>query len=253
MEEKFPPAVPPADPPQCEAHSSQGEAIPTKEGAEPPQGNAYPPQDGTYIYPPQGETYPLQAEPTCRRTEPTHHRAEPTHNRAEPTHRRRSRSAAERSLPAAGRSLPGIPATAGRSSTRFQRFPSSLLSARWALMMVFQSYMHNYFLCTHILATPQQQTNVVIVQPRSTAPVHTKVGDYGYTLSIVLTVICFLCGSWCSLCLSIPAIFVASSARDAAARGDLLGAKRKGHIANSLNAGAVIAFVLLWVMIVIRL
>ena len=47
--------------------------------------------------------------------------------------------------------------------------------------------------------------------------------------------------------------FLYLQARDAAARGDLLGAKRKGRIANSLNAGAVIAFVLLWVMIVIRL
>ncbi|KAL5503530.1 hypothetical protein EMCRGX_G010494 [Ephydatia muelleri] len=63
-------------------------------------------------------------------------------------------------------------------------------------------------------ATPQQQTDsTVFVQPQpivSTA-VFTPVGDYYYTASIIFSFICFFCGSWWSLCCTIPAIFVASS------------------------------------------
>ena len=36
-------------------------------------------------------------------------------------------------------------------------------------------------------------------------------GDYYLTLSIVLTVICLLCGTWYSLFCTIPAIIIAAS------------------------------------------
>ena len=40
-------------------------------------------------------------------------------------------------------------------------------------------------------------------------------------------------------------------ARDAAARGDLLGAKRRGLIANGLNATALIAFAIVIAVIIV--
>eukprot|EP00731_Ephydatia_muelleri_P007571 Em0003g1819a len=70
-------------------------------------------------------------------------------------------------------------------------------------------------------ATSQQESNTVVVvqrQPTVTTTVITPVGDYYYTASIVLTFICLFCGSWWSLCCTIPAIFMASSAKMLLAR-----------------------------------
>ena len=57
------------------------------------------------------------------------------------------------------------------------------------------------------------QTSCAVVQPKRTVTttVNTSVGDYGYTSSMVLSIICFLCGSWWALCCTIPALFAASS------------------------------------------
>ncbi|KAL5503598.1 hypothetical protein EMCRGX_G010571 [Ephydatia muelleri] len=102
-------------------------------------------------------------------------------------------------------------------------------------------------------ATSQQTGNTVVVvqpQPTVTTAVFTPVGDYNYTASIVLSFICFFCGSWWSLCCTIPAIFVASSARDAAARGDLEGARSSGRMACGLNIAAVVFYVIIWAVII---
>eukprot|EP00731_Ephydatia_muelleri_P007514 Em0003g1762a len=103
-------------------------------------------------------------------------------------------------------------------------------------------------------ATLQQQTGSTVVfvqpQPTVTTAVFTPVGDYYYTTSIVLSFICFFCGTWWSLCCTIPAIFVASSARDAAARGDLEGARRSGQTALGLNIAAVVFYVIIWAVII---
>ncbi|KAL5503579.1 hypothetical protein EMCRGX_G010551 [Ephydatia muelleri] len=95
-------------------------------------------------------------------------------------------------------------------------------------------------------ATSQQESNTVVVvqrQPTVTTTVITPVGDYYYTASIVLTFICLFCGSWWSLCCTIPAIFMASSARDAAARGDLARASHYGQTALGLNICAVFFYI----------
>ncbi|KAL5503536.1 hypothetical protein EMCRGX_G010501 [Ephydatia muelleri] len=136
----------------------------------------------------------------------------------------RGRPTPGRSLPTPGRSLP----TTGRCLPQ----PSSILSTRWALITT--------------------GSTVVFVQPQPTVTtaVFTPVGDYYYTTSIVLSFICFFCGTWWSLCCTIPAIFVASSARDAAARGDLEGARRSGQTALGLNIAAVVFYVIIWAVII---
>ncbi|KAL5503408.1 hypothetical protein EMCRGX_G010352 [Ephydatia muelleri] len=298
--EKFPPAILPADQ-QCGAHSSQGEAIPTKEGAEPPQGNAFPPQDGIYIYPPQSGAYPLQGGayplqggvcppqggayppqggvyPQQGDSYPRQGDANPQQGGAYPPQggayapqggaypsQGDSYMPQGNSYPPQGDANPqqggayapqggayppqggAYPSQGGAYPPQggaYPEYPPQLGGVRPG----FNGSPPPYY----PQATPQQQTNVVIVQPKSTAPVRTKVGDYGYILSIVFTIICLFGGSWLSLCCTIPAIFVASSARDAASRGDLEDAKRSGRTAYGLNGAAVVAFVITWVAVAIR-
>eukprot|EP00731_Ephydatia_muelleri_P007534 Em0003g1782a len=103
-------------------------------------------------------------------------------------------------------------------------------------------------------ATPQQQMGSTIIvvhrQPTVATTVITRVGDYYFITSIVLSFICFFCFSWWSLCCTIPAIFAAISARDAAARGDLEGARRSGQMALGLNIVAVVFFIIIWAVII---
>ena len=106
-----------------------------------------------------------------------------------------------------------------------------------------------------------------------TTTVFRPVGDYYYTASIVLSFLCFFCGSWWALCCTIPAIFVASSvsgSRDLHVTfmsltcvictycrpgrqrpgGDLEGARRSGQMALYLNIAGVVSFVVLWILII---
>eukprot|EP00731_Ephydatia_muelleri_P007360 Em0003g1608a len=257
-QEKFPPAILPADQ-QCGAHSSQGEAIPTKEGAEPPQGNAFPPQDRIYIYPPQSGAYPLQGGayplqggvcppqggayppqggvyPQQGDSYPRQGDANPQQGGAYPPQggayapqggaypsQGDSYMPQGNSYPPQGDANPqqggayapqggayppqggAYPSQGGAYPPQggaYPEYPPQLGGVRPGFNGSPPYYPQ---------ATPQQQTNVVIVQPKSTAPVRTKVGDYGYILSIVFTIICLFGGSWLSLCCTIPAIFVASS------------------------------------------
>eukprot|EP00731_Ephydatia_muelleri_P007351 Em0003g1599a len=155
-----------------------GEAIPPKEGSELhggvylPQGGAYPSEGGAY--PPQGGAYLPQGYPP-------------------------------QGYPPQGGEYPPQGGAYAPQGGAYPEYPPP----QGGVQPVFNGPPPPYY----PQAIPQQQTgcNVVIVQPKSTAPVYTPVGDYGYTLSIVLTIICFLCGTWWSLCCTIPAIFVACS------------------------------------------
>ncbi|KAL5499995.1 hypothetical protein EMCRGX_G011479 [Ephydatia muelleri] len=61
----------------------------------------------------------------------------------------------------------------------------------------------------------QQSSNVVVVggQPSAatTTVVHRSTGDHFLTVSVVLTILCVVCGGWGSLLCTIPAIVVASA------------------------------------------
>ena len=101
----------------------------------------------------------------------------------------------------------------------------------------------------------QSSSNVVVVQQQPTAvytqtAVHAS-GDNFLTLSIVLTILCFLCGTWYSLLCTIPAIFLASAARDAERSGDLVGARQKRNAALICNIIACVWWVVAFLIIVI--
>ncbi|XP_019850383.1 PREDICTED: uncharacterized protein LOC109581060 isoform X2 [Amphimedon queenslandica] len=78
------------------------------------------------------------------------------------------------------------------------------------------------------ISEPQKQTNnsavVVSSQPTptiATTAIHHDVGDHYLTLSVTVTVLCFITGSWSALLCTIPAIIFSSMARDAEAHGDM--------------------------------
>ena len=58
----------------------------------------------------------------------------------------------------------------------------------------------------------QENTGVITVQPSESETVHFQnrnPGDHFLMLSVVMSIVCFLVGSWCALCCTIPAIFYA--------------------------------------------
>ncbi|KAL5503412.1 hypothetical protein EMCRGX_G010360 [Ephydatia muelleri] len=108
------------------------------------------------------------------------------------------------------------------------------------------------FQSEHLQQQPSH-VHLVIEQPRSAAAVYPSVssaGDCGFVTSIVLSFICFFCGTWCSLCCTIPAIFVASSAKEAAARGDYVAARRNERTALALNIAAVVFYILFLALVI---
>ena len=53
----------------------------------------------------------------------------------------------------------------------------------------------------------QGNSGVITVQPSETVYVQNRnPEDHYLTLSVVLSIVCFLFGSWCALCCTIPAI-----------------------------------------------
>ena len=188
-------------------------------GMNPPPGGAYPPQGGAYppqgvAYPPQGGAYPPQGMAYPPQGGP---------------------------YPPQGGVSPPQPGYTGYNPSGFQ---PGYDPAQPGYNTPPPSY--------YPQATQQASNTVVVVQsqPKVTTAVFTPVGDYYYTISVVLTFLCFFCGSWWSLCCTIPAIFVASAARDAAARGDLDGARRSGQTALGLNIAAVVFYVVIWALII---
>ena len=70
-------------------------------------------------------------------------------------------------------------------------------------------------LCSSVI---QEYDVAVVAQPPPTVILyqrHYGTGDHYLLLSILLTFICFFCGTWLSLMCTIPAIFFAISVSDA--------------------------------------
>eukprot|EP00731_Ephydatia_muelleri_P034632 Em0069g7a len=165
-----------------------------------------PPSTNSTVY---GKLLDVIKDITHSKTEPIYHRARLNHRRAEPIHRR-----------------------AGLNPRRAE-------------------LTHSIQLGILLLLTIHKTGNtVVVMQPRRTvsvtSTVDAPVDDYGYTVSIVLCFICLFCGSWCSLCCIVPAIYFASSAKSAASRGHLESARHSGRIANGLNTASVVSYVIIF-------
>eukprot|EP00731_Ephydatia_muelleri_P011909 Em0006g803a len=100
----------------------------------------------------------------------------------------------------------------------------------------------------------QQSSNVVVInaQPSAatTTVVHRPTGDHYMTLSVVMTIICVMCGGWISLMCTIPAIILASLAKNDDAAGNAPAAKTKANIALALNIIAVLFHIVAIIAIV---
>eukprot|EP00731_Ephydatia_muelleri_P019850 Em0012g675a len=106
------------------------------------------------------------------------------------------------------------------------------------------------------ISEPTQPGNVpiavVISQPPSYV-VHADRythGDHYFMLSIILSIICFCCGSWLSLLCTIPAIVFAAAAQDAEIRGDSDAERKNSVCAITLNIIAIFSFMILWFILI---
>lgn len=102
-------------------------------------------------------------------------------------------------------------------------------------------------------AQQQQACNVVVTQPQvgvGHIPYH-SVGDNYLTLSVVLTVLCFLCCTWYGLFCTVPAIIFATMARDAEGRGNYAAARSNANLALGCNIAGVVWWVLATCVIII--
>lgn len=65
----------------------------------------------------------------------------------------------------------------------------------------------------HVLFPLQSTTNVAVVQPAAvtTTAVTRCVGDHYYNLSILMAILCCVCGGWWTLLCTLPAIAMASA------------------------------------------
>ncbi|KAL5499973.1 hypothetical protein EMCRGX_G011452, partial [Ephydatia muelleri] len=82
---------------------------------------------------------------------------------------------------------------------------------------------------------PQQNTGVVVISAQPSAAttvtvVQSPTGDHYMTLSLVMTIICVMCGGWTSLLCTIPAIMLASLAKNDDAAGNAAAAKKRATL-----------------------
>ncbi|KAL5499965.1 hypothetical protein EMCRGX_G011442 [Ephydatia muelleri] len=100
----------------------------------------------------------------------------------------------------------------------------------------------------------QQSSNVVVINAQPSAVtstvVHRPTGDHYMSLSLVMTIICVMCGGWTSLMCTIPAIMLASLAKNDDAAGNAAAAKTKANIALALNIIAVLFHIVAIIAIV---
>ncbi|KAL5486834.1 hypothetical protein EMCRGX_G019369 [Ephydatia muelleri] len=191
-----------------------GGAYPPQEGSYPPQGGAYPPQGGAY--PPQGGAYPPQGW-----AYPPQGGAYPLQGGAYPP-------------PSPQPGYVGyIPPQPGYSPA--QPPPAYYPQAG---------------------AQQQQVTSTIAtVQPKATTTVNISyirtLVDSTYNISIALTLLCFFCGSWFVLCCTVPAMFAASSAKEALIRRDFKAAKRSGLKALVLIIAALVFYVISLIVIIV--
>lgn len=114
-----------------------------------------------------------------------------------------------------------------------------------------QSFAPQYF-----IGGPDQQgpaSHVVVTQkPQPLVPGKTvkqpNNGDYYFTMSVVVTIICAMCVGLPSLLCMVPAIVLSISAKDDAADGNIELAKQKGYLALALNVVALVVGVVLIVV-----
>ncbi|XP_019850399.1 PREDICTED: uncharacterized protein LOC109581065 [Amphimedon queenslandica] len=108
------------------------------------------------------------------------------------------------------------------------------------------------------ISEPQKQTSnsaiVVSSQPTPTIATNIRrdVGDHYLALSIVLTVLCFICGPWVALFCTASAIAFSIQARDAEARGDIEGAQRNSRLSLGCNIGGVVTGLIAIAMLQVR-
>ncbi|KAL5482024.1 hypothetical protein EMCRGX_G022304 [Ephydatia muelleri] len=77
-----------------------------------------------------------------------------------------------------------------------------------------------------------------------------QIQDYYLGSSIILSFLCLFSASWWALCCTIPAIFVALSAKKAEGRGEYAHAMHRGQVAFALNITAVASYVLVWIIVI---
>ena len=102
---------------------------------------------------------------------------------------------------------------------------------------------------------PKQQNTVVVTQ-QPTAVIYTRQygsGDHYLLLSIIMSILCFVCGSWWALLCTIPAIFYAINAQQAEARGNIISMEKNRCTALFLNIIGVVVGVIIWIIIVINI
>ncbi|KAL5487004.1 hypothetical protein EMCRGX_G019556 [Ephydatia muelleri] len=92
-----------------------------------------------------------------------------------------------------------------------------------------------------VVAQPAAVTSTTVIRP---------IGDHFLTLSIVMAVLCCVCGGWWTLAFTLPAIALASSAKTDDANGNTAAATQKGRIALGLNIAAIVVYIVVFIIIV---
>ncbi|XP_019850385.1 PREDICTED: uncharacterized protein LOC109581061 [Amphimedon queenslandica] len=110
------------------------------------------------------------------------------------------------------------------------------------------------------ISEPQKQKNnsavVVSSQPTPTivtSATHHDVGDHYLTLSVTVTVLCFITGSWSALLCTIPAIIFSIIARDAEVRGDMNSAQVNSHLSLGCSIAGLIIGPIVTVIVIIMI
>lgn len=92
---------------------------------------------------------------------------------------------------------------------------------------------------TTIVVVNQQPTDSTLLLEEEAAH-----ADYYMTMSVVMAVLCCIFGGWPSLVLSLIAICVSQQAQDAAAVGDMEGARKRAKASLILNVISIIVYVI---------
>eukprot|EP00731_Ephydatia_muelleri_P008912 Em0004g1250a len=101
---------------------------------------------------------------------------------------------------------------------------------------------------------PAAAVVVIKAQPRAATVTNVtkgrSAGDHFYTLSLVMTIICSVFGGFWGLMCTIPALFLAISAKTDAAQGRTSSAKTKGYIALGLNITAILSYLGILILVI---
>ncbi|XP_019852104.1 PREDICTED: uncharacterized protein LOC109582005 [Amphimedon queenslandica] len=112
----------------------------------------------------------------------------------------------------------------------------------------------------HLIRPPPHNHVVTVRQPMPNYLAQTSQSsssDYYLNFAVILTVLCFFCGTFLVLLCTIPAMVFASQAKDEELRGDMEAAQRSRCLSLAFSGGAivfgcgVVIFVLLYTVHVI--